>query len=708
MEAIKRKNFQDPILVTKLLSDGRLLIVDSNTTVRYMDKNTLEMNEGFKANITHIRYKTKVVEFSPNGEFFAVMTSDCMESRLYNAKTKKALAKVSRHQGEVSCVAVDPTGRYMFSGGDDGKTFGVDINTGKLAFTLPVHVDTVNDIAFSDNGQWVATASYDKKILLYNLTMMTPKEKLKVHAAPITKLHFVSKHRLFSVDKNNTAIIWDIYSGKVIHRLQGVHDDVTCVMSGSDDKFLFLGTQLGYVLLYELDKYEQLSRKYIKIKSAVVSMEYDKELNQLLVGSEDGELLFYDIYAGEAKIKELLSQKRFDQVETTAQENPVLLYTETYALLATLWEKTLIKAKHALEQNDKETAIKLFKPFKNIPSKNSIMQKVILEYGEYSKFVALAKGGKIALAYGMAASHPLYKETKIYAQLEAMWQKSFVLAQKFVMDPRGEEKVKEILAPYRGITEKTKLIQDMLTQGEVYKRFRVAISQKEYKIAFELIKQHPFLKEFPDYTALINYGDKLYIKSQELIKAGETHAAIKILRVLVDFSDFTNEARELVVEIEFRQRFFNAIEDKDFATAYDIMARYDDLLATPDGQKLQNAWNKDLTDANRAAIEGNVKEVSQILDKYMIISSKNRALATVYSLCYLTQLERAVKAKRERLEIENGIKNFVLAFGLTDNIENFIQIFKHYYKESKLNIELLTKGSMKMWRPSMIVDSILD
>ena len=64
----------------------------------------------------------------------------------------------------------------MFSCGEDGLTFGVDIKSAQLAFTLPRHIDTINDIAFSKSGQWVATASYDKNIAIFNLITMTPKE----------------------------------------------------------------------------------------------------------------------------------------------------------------------------------------------------------------------------------------------------------------------------------------------------------------------------------------------------------------------------------------------------------------------------------------------------------------------------------------------------------------------------------------------------
>ena len=528
MEVVDSKNIKEPVILLKILKNNSLLVVDSETTVRYFDTTSLALLDGFKAKIHHRRYKSSMVAFSDNNANFVSITPDCEESILFNTSTKKIITKVDRHHGEVSCVGIDPSCRYMFSCGEDGKTYAIDLKSGKLVFTLPVHVDTINDIAFSKNSNWVATASYDKKISLFNLATMSPKIKLKAHAAPVMKIRFINNNRLVSVDKNSTVIIWNIYSGKVLERLQGVHDDVTQITTSSDEKFLFLGTDLGYILLYDLKSYEILSKHYIKLHSTITALEFDEQTQRLIIGTEDGSLLFYDIYEGQDKLQELLRQKDFEAMQKEAQNNPVLRYTDIFNLMTNLWESVLHKAKIALQTGDKEKAILLFRHFKNVPSKNRIMQKVMLEYVDFEKFAALARDSKLPLAYGLANKHPMYKESNTYKILEANWKKAFLQAQKYALDPKGAERAKEILSPYRGISEKTKLIQELLTKGEVYKRFRVSIGQKDFRISFELIKLNPFLKEFPEYETLNAYADTIYIKSKKLIEIGDTHSALKL------------------------------------------------------------------------------------------------------------------------------------------------------------------------------------
>ena len=648
------------------------------------------------------------VAFSNDKEYFAAMSSDCKESRLYHVKTRKSVARVNRHHGEVSCVGIDPSSRYMFSCGDDGKTFAIDIKSGKLVFTMPSHIDTINDITFSANSNWVAIASYDRKISLFNLATMTPKEKLKAHAAPVMKLRFIKANRLLSFDKNSTAIVWDIYTGKVIERLQGIHDDITQVTTAENDKFLFIGTQLGYVLLYDLDTYKLLAKRYIKISSSITAIEYDVENRLLILGTEKGEVLFYNIYERESELETLLKQKDFDGIQKLGEENPVLSYTKIYDLVANLWENTLKKAKIALQKGDKKTAELLLKNFKEIPAKNTIIQKVMMEYVDFEKFHKFAKDGKLALAYGLANSHPMYKDSAIYKALEKNWKKAFLVAQKYALEPKGIEKAKEILAPYRGISEKTKLIQELMTKGEIYKRFKVALAQKDFKIIFELIKQHPFLKEFPEYDTIMSYADTLYIKSRQFMDKGEIHSAIKTLRILSNFEDFKDEVDELMQDIENKQKFINAIRDEDLEQIYNLMAKTEDLEDTLEGKKFYKKWNDDLNIANSFAAKGDVKGIRKVLEPYMKISSKIMAIATVFAWCYMAQLENAVRKKKDKKLIEHGIKNYIISFGLTEQIENFFTTFKHYYPDSKLNLEALNKGSFRMWRPVMVVESILD
>ena len=362
----------------------------------------------------------------------------------------------------------------------------------------------------------------------------------------------------------------------------------------------------------------------------------------------------------------------------------------------------------ALQKGDKKRAELIFNQFKHMPEKNRMIQKLMKEYQEFPKFVKFAKEGKLSLAYGLANRFTSYKESSIYKALEKRWKASLAQAQKYVLNPNTVDKAKEILAPYRGLSEKTMFIQELMTKANVYKRFRDAMGKKDFRICSELIKRNPYLRELPEYDSLMKFADSLYFKAQKAVQEGNLNGAIKLFRVLQDFDEFKEESQNFMVDLETHVKFLNAVRDNDLATAFNMMALSEDLMQTDEGMRLQEMWNRDLHNANMAAVSGNIDGVKDALQQYMHIDSKYIALATTFALAYIVQLEQALQDGEERHIIENGIKNYVLNFGITEQIEEFYNTFKEKYPESKLSLELLKKGSLSMWRPTMIVNSILE
>jgi len=708
MKIVKGKGLAKPIILLKILEDKRALVVDSQATIRFLKVDSFDLLGGFKLGIKYRHYKTSVISFCDDASYFATVTSTAREAKLFNTKTKKLISKMGRNHGEVTVVAIDPLKRYMFSCGDDGKSFVVDIESGKFIFTLPHHSDTINDIAFSKDGNWVATASYDRKISLFSLSTLTPKNVLKSHSDPVMHLSFFHENKLLSIDKNASAIIWNIYDGKVFGRLEGIHDSVESLFIDKEERFLFLGTTLGYIIVYDLETLELISSQYIKLNSEILSIAFDEDNSLLLLGTQKGELLSYDIFEGLDYFKALLKKRAFKDIEALLKKNPLLKYTQPYSDLESFWSVTLQKAKLILQNGDRDKAMLLFGEFRYMSNKNGIIQKLLKEYEEFPKFTALAKSGKLALAYALANKYPSYQESSIYKALEKRWKRSFSEAQRALLDPRGAQQAKDMLAPYRGISEKTRFIQDLFAKSDVYRQFREALSKKEFHVCFELVRQNSFLKELPEYESLVKYGDSLYEKAKKSMDLGEIHQAIKLLRVLEDFEMYKNEARKFTLDLESKAKFFAAIKDEDIATAFDMMENVQSLLMTPEGRELESMWSHDLHLANAAAAQAKIGELKKILDKYMKIHSKYIALATIFSFAYMVELESSLQKGVQKSILEKGIKNYILNFGVTEQIEVFYNLFKESYPDTKLNLELLTKGSFSMWRPSMIVNSILD
>ena len=70
--------------------------------------------------------------------------------------------------GSVESIAFSPDGRFLASGSSDGTVKIWNLANGAELRTLTGHTDIVTAVAFSPNGQLLATASRDKTVRLWN------------------------------------------------------------------------------------------------------------------------------------------------------------------------------------------------------------------------------------------------------------------------------------------------------------------------------------------------------------------------------------------------------------------------------------------------------------------------------------------------------------------------------------------------------------
>jgi len=657
MEVFARKNIKNPSVVLQIYNKNSLVAIDSQATVRFFDLNTLKLLSGFKVKKSHKKYQKQKLALSNDGQYFAALSLENQELKLYSIVTKKRVTLLRTNDSEISSLGIDPLSRYLFSCAKDGKIFVMDLQSKKLAFILLFHKQAINEIAFSADSQWMATAGIDKQIALFNLSTMSQVSKLVAHQISLTQLRFLNKNRLLSIDEDSQIIIWNIDTKKLMHKFEKINDTITQITTSANDKFLFIATDLGDIMLYDLEDYRVLGVDYIRLGTVVSALEFNKEKNHLIIATQEGSINFYNIYEGEEKLQILFQKKDFQMMQKVIKKNPILKYTKIYKRFMHLWETTLQEAKEALENGEKETVIALFKDSRIPASQNAIIKKLILEYEDFQSFVEFIEDEKLALAYGLANKHPNYKDSTLYASLEQNWQRTFEMAQTYLLDPKGEEKIKEILSPYKAIQGKTKYLQELFMQAEIHKRLRVLIVQKEYKVAFELIKRNLFLQGIKEYEMFI-------LKS--------------------------------------------ALQDKDIDLAYDILANFEYLQNIPEAKVLQEQWQKDFHKAKIFALERDLKKMRKSLEPYMSTRSKYISLASVFGLYYLCELELALQRKVSKIYLEKGIKNYISSLGLQEEIENFYKQFKKSYPESKLNLDYVAHGSITMWRPFMIVNSILD
>lgn len=705
MEILKLFNIKQPILMLKSLNNERLGIIDSQNALRIIDLATYGVVGGFKSNILHDRIAGASVDVTLDGQYSISVIPGANKAALFNVTNKELLYKVGRHQGEIECVGIDPNSRYSVTCGQDGKAFAWVIKTSRMAFSMPPHADFITTVAFSDNGQWIATGSYDKTINLLNIATMKQPIKLRGHTSAIIKIIFLPEAQVLTADKEGSLIVWDIRNGKMIKRLTKMNDNITAVTVSFDKRFAFVGTKLGYVGLYDLETLEQVKQRYIKESEPLTSLAFLSNPFRLATGTSEGNVRIYSLFGNEEVYMQMLRERQYKAFYDALEENPILLYSKPYEAVERIWSDVLDKARGYLEKNERPKAKELLDMFAGIPKKNALITQMLRAYEKYTQFQGYAKEGRFPLAYSMAKQFPAFQDSDPYRKMELQWKKNFLKAQELILTPTGDDQARKLLAPYRGISDKTVHIQQLFEQRRMYDYMKKVIASRNFVKFFDLIKIYPFLKEFSEYGAIMDYADKLYVQAHKGYAQRDYATARKACEILAAFPDYAAEAHEMADTIRIKHLFFEAIANNNLSNAFSYLTTYPLLYETPEAQVLERQWNALVDQAQRFAAKGLASETLAVFESYFGISDKYTAMAWVIAQAYCVQLEQKLRIKAPQEVIEQGIRQYVGIFGIDEGINTVFDYFKNRYS-TKLDLEKLKQGSPEVWTPSIKIDDI--
>eukprot|EP00041_Stephanoeca_diplocostata_P035792 m.1275071 g.1275071 ORF g.1275071 m.1275071 type:complete len:796 (+) comp24760_c1_seq7:169-2556(+) len=147
-------------------------------------------------------------------------------TRVENAvsTSPQLLCAMRKHQGSVNCVRWSPSGNMLASASDDHSVilWTMDNNAGTMSGEswrcskiLRQHTGDVMGVAWSPDGQFLASCSIDNTICLWNMETMTLEATLRGHNGPVKGVVWDPVRRyLASQGDDKKVIIWNVGTWK--------------------------------------------------------------------------------------------------------------------------------------------------------------------------------------------------------------------------------------------------------------------------------------------------------------------------------------------------------------------------------------------------------------------------------------------------------------------------------------------------------------
>ena len=232
--------------------DGQILAsVSADQTVRLWDAHTGELRNTLSGHRGWIRS----LSFSPDGQLLATASAD-HTVRVWNVHTGQARHILQGHENNVYSVAYSPDGQTLASGSVDQTVRFWDAQSGQVRQVLQGHAKWVRSLAFSPDGQTLASGHTDKLVRLWDVSTLLKagppegdaSESDETLAGGDTHRNILSGHTnlvrfiafspdgqtLASGSVDQTIRLWNMRTGQVRHVLSGHTNSVTSIAFSPD------------------------------------------------------------------------------------------------------------------------------------------------------------------------------------------------------------------------------------------------------------------------------------------------------------------------------------------------------------------------------------------------------------------------------------------------------------------------------------------
>jgi len=151
-------------------------------------------------------------------KYGAVITK--LSEQLDYGRTGKQRQTLLGHSQSVNSIAVALNGSWLASASSDGSIRIWDVRSGREASILETHSSPTYAITISPDGRWIASAGESKSIRLWDASRGQEIRSFPGHNEPVTTLKFSHDGNLLASGSQDRSVkLWNVASGDLVRTL---------------------------------------------------------------------------------------------------------------------------------------------------------------------------------------------------------------------------------------------------------------------------------------------------------------------------------------------------------------------------------------------------------------------------------------------------------------------------------------------------------